>query len=417
MPKTRRLSEYRNYAKSLIAYSLNPVVGLVTGPILAHSLGPDGRGQLAAILQPLTLADSFAAIGIPTAVVYFIAQRYDRAIVSRLAYRGVAFTSISVYCVLTIYATRIAQAQNIGISLVLLAWLSVIFAALASVRRAKHAAVSNWRVLDAERMISACLRLVTIAGLGIGSVDQLSPFVAAYLLSGICAYSVLVTPTPGLQKNFGRPISTAKFAKFSGVTALSTIALAASNRLDQAVLPIAISSRELGLYAVAVTLAEIPLIAATVSSRNMLSASATERGTSKLRQTLGMSVAAVGVCAVAISMAGSYIVSLLFGSEFSDSAELLRILLIGTVFTSISSVLAAYITGQGYPLSAASIFGANVIFLFFAYISKWGEINAQYAASVSSASQIVSTSVGIVLVLRTVRKRRQAQSLIPVGRG
>lgn len=385
--------------RSVVAYSLNPAVGLITGPIVASSLGAAGRGQLAAILQPLTLADSVAAAGVPTAVTFFIARGYLRRDTSKLAYQSVAVISLLVYAALLWYATKIVPAQNVSHLLVVVAWASVIAAAFANVRRAKHAAVQNWRVLDAERTVSALLRLISIASLAILGINSLEFFVAAYLTSGLIAFVLLAVPIPGNQTIGSKPVEKAVFLRFSGTAAVATIAVAAGNRLDQAILPIAISSTELGYYAVAVTVAEIPLIIGTVGARNMLSESASGLGKYSLIR-IGLIIAmATGAIAVVLALLARPLVPLFFGDEFSESIDLIDVLLIGTLFSAITSVSASYITGKGRPSLASFVHLSNIAVVVSLYSLMWPDISAPSAAAIAVAAQATSCVVGVAMAV------------------
>jgi O-antigen/teichoic acid export membrane protein len=53
------------------------VLGLATGPILARSLGPSGRGDLAAVLVPAQLLGFGLSFGLPSAAAYLV-HRFER---------------------------------------------------------------------------------------------------------------------------------------------------------------------------------------------------------------------------------------------------------------------------------------------------------------------------------------------------
>jgi O-antigen/teichoic acid export membrane protein len=56
-----------------LSNSILPLTSLASGPILAHVLGPQARGIMAAVLAPLFVASFVASLAIPDATVYVIA--------------------------------------------------------------------------------------------------------------------------------------------------------------------------------------------------------------------------------------------------------------------------------------------------------------------------------------------------------
>jgi O-antigen/teichoic acid export membrane protein len=61
-------SRLRTLVLSSFAYLVVPLSALMTGPLLARSLGPEGRGLMAALLAPLALANVLFTFGVPDAL-------------------------------------------------------------------------------------------------------------------------------------------------------------------------------------------------------------------------------------------------------------------------------------------------------------------------------------------------------------
>src|ERR1700712_393600 len=93
-------------AKNLIGTSaanlFQPLVALATAPMLARSLGVNGRGQFAAATVPLMLVTAIATLGMPEATVYLVARlrrdawRTFRASATVLAAAGAVSTLLLV---------------------------------------------------------------------------------------------------------------------------------------------------------------------------------------------------------------------------------------------------------------------------------------------------------------------------------
>lgn len=112
--------------RSWAAYAALPLVGIITAPILARALGPEGRGQLAAILQPLSVADAFAAIGVPAAMTYFVASGVHPSQLRRPAMILLSISTIAVAVGLIAYSPAISRATGLPQYLVLILWGSAI---------------------------------------------------------------------------------------------------------------------------------------------------------------------------------------------------------------------------------------------------------------------------------------------------
>src|SRR4051794_12288366 len=52
-----------------------PATALITGPVLARALGPEGRGVFAAVTQPLLLVGVLGTLGLQDALTQFLARR------------------------------------------------------------------------------------------------------------------------------------------------------------------------------------------------------------------------------------------------------------------------------------------------------------------------------------------------------
>src|SRR5207249_4701683 len=71
---SHRSSAPRNIAGTAFTNGILGAIGITTGVIAARWLGPEGRGELAAIQMWPSFLASFAMIGLPDAVVYFCAK-------------------------------------------------------------------------------------------------------------------------------------------------------------------------------------------------------------------------------------------------------------------------------------------------------------------------------------------------------
>ncbi|QRE82581.1 oligosaccharide flippase family protein [Rhodococcus ruber] len=388
---------------------MNPAVGLMTGPVLARMLGPNGRGELAALLQPLTMADSVAALGVPTAIVYFLNRGNPSDRTMKIAYSVVAVSSLTVYLCLAWYAGILTSDSQLPESQVLLLWTTVIVGALASCRRAQHAAAANWAVLDAERATSAILRLTTVLGLAGFGITSSTLYATAYLGAGILAYGVLLYPTQSSANVERHTVGLSEFLRFAWVSAAAAVAMTASARLDQIMLPISGSMEELGYYSVAVTVAEIPMIAAAVGARNILT-DATQGHTTL--SALRRATLPILTCAAASTLGAILArpaIPVLFGPQFNGAVAPTVVLCIGTIFGGITAIAVSYLAGIGRPAWSSVSYASGIALTLLCFGWGWRRIDAVDAAIIATAAQMVTATTAILFMRRahqqTLRER------------
>jgi O-antigen/teichoic acid export membrane protein len=192
--------------------------------------------------------------------------------------------------------------------------------------------------------------------------------------------------------------------------ALGTIAVVCSNRIDQALLPITAPSHELGFYAVAVTVAEVPLVCAALAARNALTlAGSGFRLRFVLREILPFAFAGI-ILLIALFFGAPYYTPLLFGSDFQSSVFSIQILLIGTAFSFVAFVSIALVSGRGRPGISSIIPVSSLLITCISFAAIGNGMNSMTAALISTAAQVTAAGVGSSMVLFLYRRRAPAAS-------
>ncbi|WP_263422481.1 oligosaccharide flippase family protein [Arthrobacter sp. NicSoilB11] len=373
----------------------------MTAPILAQSLGVEGRGQLAALMQPLTVADSLAALGIPTATAFYVARGADVRRMQFRGYAGALLTGVVAFGVLAAYSFNVAQSQGISQPLLALLWMSVIPGALLAVRRSAWTGLQRWKRVDLERTAFAGSRLLIILMLAVFGLGEVMPFAAGPIIVGLLISSALLIPkfhpTPQIADYDAAPAKK-DFYRFSIYAAFGTVSASASARLDQALMPSLTSSEQLGLYAVAVTVAEVPLLVGTVLARNLMSeASAGEPLKKMLRQILlGAGVAVVG--SVILGALASWVVPLIFGASFRDSLAPIYLLLLSTCMSVLTISFSAVLTGWHRPLLASVPQVMSVVAVICGFGAIGQGISAVETAIIAVAAQTIAFAASCLLI-------------------
>lgn len=394
------------HVRAIVAYGLGPMLGLLSGPILARALGPEGRGQFAAILQPITVLGAVAALGVPAAVTYFVARGVDSRRTYRDGLRIMLIPAAVVFVGILAYSSVVAGSQGLPQSFLIAIWSTALILAVVEIRRGAFQGRQRWKVLDVERAANAVLRFTAIvlaALLGAGAAET---FAVAHLAGVFIAALVLVvaplTVTGAAGSSETRP-RLSEMTKFSLWAAVGTITVVANNRIDQLLFPAAGSPVELGYYSVAVTVAEVPLVLGVLAARNALAqVSGGEKVTRTARSIAPYLVLVAVGCAVLAVIAGP-LVRIVFGAAFEPSSYSLQILLGATVVGAINLVLIAVITGMGRPALSAVIPSSALVVTVALFVSRWGEVTSVFASLTAASSQLIACSVGIVLVWRFAR--------------
>lgn len=394
--------------RSWAAYAALPLVGIVTAPILARALGPDGRGQLAAILQPLSVADAFAAIGVPAAMTFFVAQGVRPRRLRRAAASLLAISALLVGVSLFLYSAEIARVANVSRPLLLVLWSSTIIGAFVASRRGVWTGLKRFALLDGERATAATIRVALIVALFLFGSTMSFPFAVAYVGSGLLAALLLFRRFPrlntrGLSKT--NAFSSRLFARYSILASLGAISMTLNNRLDQAVLPAVVSVRDLGYYSVAVTVAEVPVIITTVMNRNLLAEVSSKASKQAIVRTGLTGIVGVALCCGGLAATSPWLVPLAFGSSFASAVPLVWLLLIGTILGSIASAMSVTIAGLGKPGRGSIGPAVGALFTGLLLCIFWKDMTVQLAAVIAIAAQALTATVSGVLLMHIYSRR------------
>lgn len=396
-----RLGSYWPKIRGIIAYGAGPALGLASGPLLARAMGPDGRGEFASIMQPLTLAGALASIGIPAAATYFVAkgEYRDRSVLIRGMILSILFAAIA-YGILVAYSSPVSNAQGINRTFLIVIWLLVFVLAAVQIQRGYLQGQARWRLLDFERFLFAILRFGGVAVLAFLGVSTAEDYVVASLSAFIFAGVLLWWPSrqsPVAQPH--KKIPYPVLANYSLSAALGTIAVVANNRMDQILLPLMTQSREVGFYAVAVTVAEVPIILGTLASRDALYAASRGYSPQQVFRSSALYLGGAAALGVLLAIFAPLFMAPVFGDAFSEAVSSVQILCLGTIFACFALTLTAVIAGIGRPAlsSVVPLVGLVVTGLLFWMFSQ--SMTSTIAAVVAAISQIVSVIVGLLVLV------------------
>lgn len=375
-------------ARSVIvttAGNVAPVVaGLITAPLLAQSLGVDGRGELAAATAPLLLAIAAITFGVPEAVTFHVARGVGRVrtvLVRALTILTIAGVGSTV--VIGLLSSQLSAGDGDLANLIQLAALAVTPGLIVGGIRGYAAGRELWTLVAAERSLSAALRLASVAALSFAGL--LTPVsatiaVAATTVSGGFVYLSLLR-----NRSRGAPKTTnekPRMLRFGIGLWMGTLAGVLLSRLDQLVMVPLSSTYVLGIYVVAVTISEVVLVFNKSVRDVVFSAESVENQPGRLSQASRISTFVTTLGAVAVGVLSVPVIPWLFGQEFAPAVPVTIVLLIGVALGNPGSVAGAGLSARGRPIlrSISLIIAAAInVGLLFLFIPLWGAMGAAFA--------------------------------------
>lgn len=329
------------------------LVGLITGPLLARALGPDGRGTLAAILVPLGIAPIVANLGLNFYAVRESARGRPPALLI-----GSLAPVIIVLGAVTMLLAPVLSGLFAGDREVVYHYLTIGFLVLpltlfGEILVSIAVGQERWRAYVGVRLIPPLILLVGLITLYV--LDRLTIGGAATLT--IVSATLAVVPVLPMVWAAGKPrfdfSVTRESVRFGFKAWVGGLGSAANVRLDQLLMIRLVEARELGLYVVAFTTAGIlvtPVLGAITSGSFPRFSTADPMLIARV-----VRVTLLGVTAVSVSFAVMipFLVPVVFGRTFDSAVPVAWILLAANIPFAGVTVLSAALTARGRPGSSA----------------------------------------------------------------
>jgi O-antigen/teichoic acid export membrane protein len=383
----------------------------LAGLVVARVLGPEGRGQYALVVLVPSLLTMVLSLGLGPAATYLLGRQKvpvgqvaansllwgagggTTIVLGLLVFWGVAqppflpdlsFPLVALSCAAVPFALvhlfisyaflGLGQAKKFGILLLIEGFGQVVYLILFVI-------AAQWGLLGAT--LAWTLTVVTQA-----------LFAVAWL-----GGRVLLSLRPNLQ-TFREALSYG--LRIYPMAVMQYLAL----RFDQLLVEFFAGTGPLGLYAIAISLAEaalqIPMALSTAlfsrvsTSTNLQADLITPR---VLRATVILTVLEAG----ALLVLARPLVQFLFGFEFESAVPALLWLLPGIVLYAVARILAGDLAGRGYPLLCSLAVGISLIatiVLDFAWIPGQGIVGAAWASSVAYGAHAAVLLIGFLRISR-----------------
>ncbi len=382
-------------------YLLAPAAILITSPLLAQGLGPDGRGQLGLIQSVASFAAAFGALGQAEVLLGdFRRGAPNIRLSSRIAFAGAVLSmgaSFGAALFLGIpWAVAVAGLFLIPVLNQTQIWRSV---AIAN-RRLMLPALANG--------LGAAIRTGLIAALfftgllnpttAIGAI-QVALALGAALTMGAFAHRWSVA-NPFQRSAEDHPIrhQLVGGSPILVFTLLTTVTL----RADVIVIGMLSSAEELGIFAAASALSMAVLsISGAFKSRAQAAVFSTRPGRGVAREALVVFGLGCFGAAVAFPLA-PLLVSILLGPGYEAAIPLIRILAVASVALLLLDMVHGLLAALGArpAMVATALVGASAtIVSLLLLVPSGGAIGAAWATLISYAAAV---TVGFILVGRTI---------------
>jgi len=378
---------------------------------VSRTLGPDGRGQYAlATLSAVTVA-ALAKLGLEHANVYLFGSL--RTEPSRLARQntfvslaaglpGAAALMVTPLLIPSLF--RDLPLGYLGLAAATIPFLihSQLAAGLQTMR-----GVVTWQFRAALVGILVQLGLVG-ALLASGGLDVLSALVAN-LVGDVVGWCLLVSrDAPStLRVKIDVPLLKATL-RYSLIVHVGLVLLFFQTRVTLFIVELTLGTTSLGLYSVAVLIAESLTLAAdslaiTLLPRQTIGTLATSAAMSLRAARIGaLLTVAAGATLAAF---GQPVIVLTFGPEFQSSYAPLLVLLPGAVFLAVQRFCGPPTLRANQPARMAAIHGLGVLINAFLTVLWVGPLGLLGAAASTTISYAVTSLLFVRWVVRLARER------------
>lgn len=399
----QRLTLRRSILITLAGTAFPPAAALVTAPILAQGLGVEGRGQTAAAQAVSMLVVSLAAFGLPEAITHFVARGVvdrNHAMVKASLF-ACASGLLGVLCVVAA-GGWLAGGDQMTRTLILVAALTIVPNILIGLARGRAAGLQLWGRIAAERIVANTARLVGAAGLF--TFDVMTPMSATIIMTaspllGGLAYIRLGGGRIGSPDSLPS-LSFSVLSNYGSRVWLGSVSGILLMRLDQSLLVPLSGATALGLYSVAASISEIPLVTNSAIREVAFARQSGGFAISEIQRMARLSALAGYTIALPIAFASPMAIPWIFGPDFRGAIPATLILLVAVTTGTPGSIAGAGLAAIGRPglrsLSLALAAITNVLLLLL-LAPPFG---AEGAAAATLAGNAVSSNLNILALKR-----------------
>lgn len=385
---------------------LTVLLGFLTGPITARVLGPSGRGELAAAAAYGGAVVLVLSWGLPHAVSYRVSTGESKPgellrPVMRWAALG-AIPAAGAGLAVGFLLTNFSGPGRVGVAVVVaLSPLGVVALCLEAMHRGR----GDLETLTRARIVSIGLPAIGVVTLWLAGALSIGSVLAVTTVGSISTLAFVAIRLGAARE--GR-VALRPLLEYGSRSVLAVGAVVVSGRLDQAIIAPVLGSRDLGLYAVAVSISSLPLgLAYAISNRSWSEVGRAPAGEDSdigalyVRRT----VAAVFFATTLLALVAPFAIPFLFGPEFQASVAPTLILLPATVAGGLVMAGETGLSALGYPGRASWAQAGGTVIGILALVVLIGPFGINGAALATTLDFFV-TAAALGVCLRRVGARQ-----------
>ena len=389
-------------------------LALLTGIIIARTLGPQGRGDVAILLLSPTLLVRLGGLSLGKASIYLVGQK---KVPFSSAFWASLLASLTIGSMLTLlglilYKSLVGESlfQGISPSVVILALCLapplLYWDYLQDLHRASdHMGMYNWMHIQHYG-----LDFLLIVGLAVffhlSTMAAVVAWAIALLLSVIAGFIfLLLAEKPFLHFNVVSIGASLKAMVTYGYQIhLMSVVSFMGYRFDAFLVKGLLDSTALGYYSVATNISRVlwflpdSVGVVLLPKVSRMRSEDAARLTPLVARTVLLATLGLGLI---VFIFASPLVTLLYGAEFLPAVAPLRILLIGAVVFCLYKVFSRDLIARGKALLATIAMGSSVILAIGLNLILIPRLGIEGAAWTSTVSYLMATLIIVVIYLRT----------------
>ena len=361
-----------NFRRAVVLMSgssfLVPLAGVLTQPVLARALGATGRGEMMAAIVPAVLAGSVATLGLPDALTYLTAKRphLTRRALAWAASLSVVMGLLAVLVTWVILPFLSGDDAELG-RLMLLAMVLSIPTLVVGALRGAAMGLQMWGAVAVESLINTALRVVVFVGLWItGDLTPLIAVVVTFVAPAVAAvvYWPLLRPLAR-----GKDVATAggepekvlrPLVSYGYKTWFGSVAGILGATIGPILMTPLASVRELGLYSVASTVMDVPVILALAVANALRGVNSKSGNPQQVARTSRVSTLLALLGCTVLAVSAPWWIPPLFGAEFADAVVPTQLLFIAALLYIPGPMAGAGLAAAGRPGLRSAVFAISV---------------------------------------------------------
>jgi len=381
------------------------VVSAASGIMVARVLGPEGKGVVHMVILLPQFVASLGSFGLRASSTYFCGRGRSTRSVLRIVYGmaallGGTYLAIGLLGLEPLRATILQGIETrwiiLGLCLipVYLFWFFADSVLHGTFRFGRHTA---YQFLSLGLRIGLLLVLLLILDRGVpGAVFAYAA--AAAIPALLTVVSAWTGAKPG-----GEPVTRGEMLRYGLQVHWGNLAQRANLSLDSFLINPFVGPAGVGLYSVAVMLAQLSWLAPGAMSEVLFPrvAAGKHDDTAQLSAFLGRTALLLAtVPALGLALLGRPLIGLVYGAEYLPATTALWALLPGVIALSLGMVLSQYLAGIGRPVynSIGSVIALAVnLAALFTLVPRYGIVGAGIATSMA---YIIQAGLVTVFFLR-----------------